>query len=72
MSAEHKAKSRLRVFFEELIVDALMTAAIVWAFVLLGTPLVDIVTGPIFIVLVTGGLVYLIVKSIRRDPHPAK
>jgi hypothetical protein len=72
MSAEHKAKSRLRVFFEELIVDALITAAIVWAFVLLGTPLVDIVTGPIFIVLVTGGLVYLIVKSIRRDTHPAK
>ena len=72
MSAEHKVKSRLRVFFEELIVDALMTAAIVWAFVLLGTPLVDIVTGPIFIVLVTGGLVYLTVKSIRRDPHPAK
>jgi hypothetical protein len=70
MSAEHKAKSRLRVFFEELIVDALITAAIVWAFVLLGTPLVDIVTGPIFIVLVTGGLVYLI--GIRRDTHPAK
>ena len=38
--------------------DALITAAIVWAFVLLGTPLVDIVTGPIFIVPVTGGLVY--------------
>lgn len=70
MSAEHKAKSRLRVFIEELIVDALITAAIVWAFVLLGTPLVDIITGPIFIVLVTGGLVYLIV--IRHDPHPAK
>ena len=72
MTAERKAKSRLRGFFEELIVDALITAAIVWAFVLLGTPLVDIVTGPIFIVLVTGGLVYLTVKSIRRDPHPAK
>jgi hypothetical protein len=72
VTAEQKAKGRLRVFFEELIVDALITAAIVWAFVLLGTPLVDIITGPIFIVLVTGGLVYLIFKGIRRDPHPAE
>ena len=39
MSAEHKVKSRLRVFFEELIVDALITAAIVWALFCSARPL---------------------------------
>ncbi|MEZ5217281.1 MAG: hypothetical protein R2715_12060 [Ilumatobacteraceae bacterium] len=50
-------------------IDAVITAAIVWVFVLLGEPLSHVLTDPIFIVLTLGGLARLVHKTFRpRGP----
>lgn len=57
--------NRVAKFVEELLVDAVITAAIVWVFVLLGDSLVHVLTSPIFIVLTLGGLARLVYKTLR-------
>ncbi|MFZ1670695.1 MAG: hypothetical protein WAT65_07080 [Candidatus Nanopelagicales bacterium] len=60
-------KSATALFMEELIVDIAITVVIVAAVVLfLGEPLVDVLTGWIFIVLVSGSLIHLVYKYISR------
>lgn len=56
---------RVAKFVEELLVDAVITAAIVWAFVLLGDSFLHVLTSPIFIVLTVGGLARLVYKTLR-------
>ena len=65
-------KSRSDVFFEELIVDVLVTAAIVWGLVLLGEPLLHVLTSPLFIILTLAGVAHLTLKALRHDPLNAK
>ncbi|MFZ1854385.1 MAG: hypothetical protein WAU06_05660 [Candidatus Nanopelagicales bacterium] len=61
------AKSAAAFLMEELIVDIAITVVIVAAVVLfLGEPLVDVLTGWIFIVLVSGSLIHLVYKYISR------
>lgn len=66
-ASEPAGKSPATLFFEELLVDAVITVVIVAAVVLLlGEPLMDVLTGWIFIVLVGGSLTYLIYKYVIR------
>ncbi len=60
-------KSAAAFLMDELIVDIAITGVIVAAVVLfLGEPLVDVLTGWIFIVLVSGSLIHLVYKYISR------
>lgn len=65
VSMQPDKEHRVAKFVEELLVDALITAAIVWGFVLLGEPLVHVLKSPIFIALTVGGLARLIYKTLR-------
>jgi len=58
-----KKRARLRKLAKDLTVDAVITAAIVGGLVYLGEPLRDILTSPIFIVLVGGGLIRIFYKA---------
>ena len=58
-------KGRAERFIEELIVDILITAAIVWGLVLLGEPLTHVLTSPLLIILTGGGLIRLVYKTVR-------
>ncbi len=64
-------EGRLGVLIEGLVADVVITALIVWGFVLLGEPLRDVLTSPIFIVLTLGGLVRLASKTARSVPPVA-
>lgn len=60
-------KSAAALLMEGLIVDIAITVVIVAAVVLfLGEPLVDVLTGWIFIVLVSGSLIHLVYKYMSR------
>lgn len=65
-------KSRARRFVEELVLDVLITTAIVWGLVLIGEPLFDVFRSPLFIILTGGGLIYLIYKTFRRQDDGAR
>ncbi len=65
-------KGRGEVFLEELIVDVFITAAIVWGLVLLGEPLVHVLTSPLFVILTLGGLAHLTFKALRHDRQNTK
>lgn len=61
-------KSRSEVFIEELIVDVLVTIAIVWFVVWLGEPLLHVLRSPLFITLTLGGLAHLTYKAVCHNP----
>ncbi len=61
------SKSPLERFIEELVVDSVITVAIVWGLVLLGEPLHHILVSPVFIVLTALGIISLIGKTLRHN-----
>lgn len=71
LAASKRNVSRVRFVLGELVVDALVTIAIVWVLVLLGEPLTAILTSPVFLVLVTASLAYLAWKAYRHVPPTA-
>ena len=71
MASPKRTASRARIVLQELAVDALVTAAILWVLVLLGEPLTAIITSPLFIVLMAGSLAYIAWKAYRHKPADA-
>jgi hypothetical protein len=71
MASPKRTASRARFVLQELAVDALLTAAILWVLVLLGEPLAAIITSPLFIVLMAGSLAYIAWKAYRHKPAGA-
>jgi hypothetical protein len=71
MASPKRTSSRARFVLQELAVDALVTAAIVWVLVLLGESLAAIITSPVFIVLMATSLAYIAWKACRHRPADA-
>ena len=71
MVSSKRTASRARFVLQELAVDALVTAAILWVLVLLGEPLVAIVTSPFFVILMAGSLACIAWKAYRHTPADA-
>ncbi|GEM_PF-3563347 len=71
MASPERTASRAGSVLGELAIDALITAAILWALVLLGEPLAAIITSPWFIVLMAGSLAYIAWKAYRHKPADA-
>lgn len=69
MASPKHSKSRMRFILEELAADAVITAAIIWVLVLLGEPLVAILTSPVFIAIMTVSLAYIAWKAYHHQPH---
>ncbi len=69
MTSPKRFKSRTRFVLEELVVDALITAAILWVLVLLGEPLVAILTSPVFIAIMAVSIAYIAWKAYRHTPE---
>lgn len=61
------SKTRFEYVIEELIVDVLITVAIVWGLVALGEPLLHVLTSPLFIILTVAGLGHLTFKALQHD-----
>lgn len=60
-------KSPVALLVEELVIDLAITATIVAGLVLLiGWPLAEVATSPIFIVLVAGSLIHIGYKYVTR------
>ncbi|MCP5024990.1 MAG: hypothetical protein GY929_01785 [Actinomycetia bacterium] len=66
-----RPKSSGEVFIEELIVDALITTAIVWGLVLLGEPLLHVLMSPVLIILTLAGVAHLTFKALRHHEQNA-
>ena len=71
MAPPKRTASRVRFVLQELAIDALITAAILWVLVLLGEPLAAIITSPWFIVLMAASLAYIAWKAYRHTPAGA-
>ena len=71
MASPQRTASRAGLVLQELVVDTLVTAAILWVLVLLGEPLAAIITSPVFIVLMAGSLAYVAWKAYRHKPADA-
>ncbi len=71
MASPKRTASRARFVLQELAVDALITAVILWVLVLLGEPLAAIITSPWFIVLMAGSLAYIAWKAYRHKSADA-
>lgn len=67
-----RPKSRAERFVEGLVLDVLITAAIVWGLVLVGEPLFDVSRSPLFIIFTGGGLIYLIHKTFRNKDNSVR
>lgn len=60
-------KSPVALLVEELVIDLAITAAIVAGLVFfVGWPLIEVVTSPIFIILVAGSLIHIGYKYVTR------
>jgi hypothetical protein len=68
MASVKRPKSRTRFLLEELLVDAAITAVILWVLVLLGEPLAAILTNPVFIVIIAVSIAYIAWKTYRHEP----
>ena len=71
MASPKRTASRAKFVLQEVAVDALVTAAILWVLVLLGEPFAAILTSPLFIVLMTGSLAAIAWKTYRHTPADA-
>lgn len=69
MASSKHSKSRMRFVLEELAVDLVITAAILWVLVLLGEPLAAILTSPVFIAIMAVSLAYIAWRAYRHQPH---
>jgi len=72
MTSPKRSKSRTRFVLEELVVDALITAAILWVLVLLGEPLIAILTSPVFIAIMAAGIASIAWKAYRHQPEAGR